>query len=335
MFNMVYICFFGRDVKIILTLDQEKMRIVEGIEKIREPFENGVITIGNFDGVHLGHQALFHEVIEKADRIGGTSIAMTFEPHPIRVLSKNGGPPLITLYEQKAELISRSGLDVLICVPFSKDFASITAKQFVEDILVRRIGMKAMVVGGDYAFGRNREGNLDYLRSRADELGFEMIVADWIQAPQNEEDRISSTRIRDLVMEGDMEKARKMLGRDYQIRGRVTRGRDRGGRLLGIPTANILLQDELAPRMGVYAVIVEIDGQRHKGVANIGYSPTFDDHVYTVEVHILDFKDDIYDRKIRVNFVARIRDEKKFNGLPELIAQIRKDIEWGRQMISL
>ncbi len=311
------------------------MQIIQGIENIERPFENAVITIGNFDGVHLGHQALFHEVIEKADEIGGTSVAMTFEPHPIRVITGNGGPPLITLYEQKAELISRSGLDALICIPFTKDFAAITAKDFVEKILIRTIGMKAMVVGGDYSFGKNREGNLDYLRSRTDDLGFELIVADWIQPPLNGFERVSSTRIREYVTEGRMEDARKMLGRSYQIRGEVEKGRNRGGRLLGIPTANIKLVDELAPKTGVYAVTVETDGETYKGVANIGFSPTFDDHIYTVEVHILDFDKNIYGKKIRVNFIERIRDERRFEGLSELTAQIRRDIEAARQMISL
>ncbi len=311
------------------------MEIVEDIENIDKPYRNAVITIGNFDGVHIGHQALFHEVIEKADEIGGTSIAMTFEPHPLRVLTNNGMPPLITLHEQKTELIAKAGMDVLISVPFSKEFAAITADAFVEDILIGRIGMKAIVVGGDYTFGRNREGNLDFLRRRSKELGFELIVADWIQPPNNGAPRISSTRIRELVEEGNMADARKMLGRDYQIRGEVIRGRDRGGKLLDCPTANILLQDELAPKTGVYSVTVEYDGQKFKGVANIGYSPTFDDHIYTVEVHILDFDRPIYGEQIRVNFVERIRDEKKFSGLPELSEQIRRDIQHARQTISL
>ncbi len=338
MFNVVYIYSFVFDVKPILDGGQGTMELVEDIETIEKPFDKAVITIGNFDGVHLGHQALFHEVIEKADEIGGTSIAMTFEPHPLRVLTNNGMPPLITLYEQKTELISKSGMDVLITIPFTREFAAITASAFVEDILLRRIGMKAMVVGGDYTFGRNREGNLNFLRDRSEKMGFELIVADWIQPPSafaNGAPRISSTRIRELVEAGKMKDARKMLGRDYQIRGEVIQGRDRGGKLLNCPTANIRLQDELAPKTGVYAVTVECEGQKYKGVANIGYSPTFDDHLYTVEVHILDFDRRIYGDTIRVNFVERIRDEKKFSGLPELSEQIRKDIEYARQTLSL
>ena len=310
------------------------MQIIQDIETIKEPFKSAVITIGNFDGVHIGHQALFHAVIERAEAMNGTAIAMTFDPHPIRVIKQNGHPPLITLYEQKAELIEKAGIDVLICIPFTMDFAALSARTFVEEILVKRIGMKAIVVGQDYTFGNRREGNVDLLKQYADELGFEVIVAEWIQATNTNNHRISSTAIRELVTEGEMEKAGKMLGRDYQIRGTVARGRDRGGKLLGIPTANINLQDELCPKAGVYAVIVNYDGQRYPGVANIGYSPTFDDHVFTVEAHILDFKKDIYGEKIMVNFVRRLRGEIKFSGIDELIEQIDRDIARAREILA-
>ena len=310
------------------------MKTITDLNEIRAPFKNAVITIGNFDGVHLGHQALFHEVIEKADAIGGTSVAMTFEPHPMRILKHNNHPPLITLYEQKSELIERTGIDVIVCVPFTKEFASLTAREFIEDLLIRKIGMKAIVVGEDYSFGKNREGNLELLKTFAGEMNFEVIVADWIKMSRKLPDRISSTKVRELVMDGRMQEAHKMLGRHYQIRGIVVTGRDRGGKLLGIPTANINLHDELCPKTGIYAVTVERQGLQLKGVANIGYSPTFDDHEFTVEVHILDFDEDIYGEKIRVNFIQRIRDEKKFAGIDELIEQIHKDIAAARVIFA-
>ena len=310
------------------------MKIFDHLDKIREPFKNAVITIGNFDGVHIGHQALFHEVIEKAETIDGTSIAMTFEPHPIRVLKQNGHPPLITLYEQKAELIERTGIDVLICVPFTEAFASLSADQFIRDLLIKKIGMKAIVVGEDYRFGKNREGNLDTMRSYGPDYGFKVIVADWIKASRGFAGRISSTKIRELVTDGHMTEAAKMLGRYYQIRGRVVTGRDRGGKLLGIPTANINLYDELCPKTGIYAVTVECRGNHHNGVANIGYSPTFEDHEFTVEVHILDFNDNIYGKKIRVNFIKRIRDEIKFSNISALIDQIKKDVAAAREIFT-
>ena len=310
------------------------MKIFDQLDQIKEPLKRAVITIGNFDGVHIGHQALFHEVIEKAAAIDGTSVAMTFEPHPMRVLKQNNHPPLITLYEQKVELIERTGIDVLICVPFTLGFASLSAEQFVKDLLVQKIGMKAIVVGKDYSFGKNREGNIDLLRAYAPDLGFEVLVAGWIRSARAVKDRISSTRIRELISDGLMEHAEKMLGRSYQIRGRVVAGRDRGGKLLGIPTANINLHDELCPKTGIYAVTVEMDDKKYKGVANIGFSPTFDDHEFTVEVHILDFNANIYGRKIRVNFIKRIRDEKKFSSISELVDQIHLDIAAGREILS-
>jgi riboflavin kinase/FMN adenylyltransferase len=165
-------------------------------------------------------------------------------------------------------------------------------------------------------------------------MGYEVIAADWIKAGRNFPGRISSTRIRELVMAGDVEPACKMLGRHYQIRGLVVKGRDRGGKLLGIPTANINLQDELCPKTGIYAVTIEYDNRLYRGVANIGYSPTFNDNEFTVEVHILDFGTDIYGEKIRVNFIQRIRDEKKFESLSELTAQINQDIKTAQKILA-
>ena len=308
------------------------MQLIESLEKIT-PFDKAVITIGNFDGVHIGHQALFHTVIEQADAIGGVSVAMTFEPHPIRVLTQNNHFPLITLFEQKKELIESSGIDALLCIPFTKEFAQITAEQFVSELLVKKIGMRAIVVGNDYTFGKGREGDITFLQDRAGELSYQVIVTDWIQDNGEDPNRISSTRIRELVRTGQMTQARKMLGRWYQIRGKVTPGRNRGGKLLGFPTANINLQDELAPKNGVYAVWVEVDGNRQMGVANIGYSPTFDDHVFTVEVHLLDFDGDLYGKQIRVSFVNRIRGEIKFDSLDALSAKIRDDIRVGKKLL--
>ena len=309
------------------------MKLIENLEDIHAPFPNSVITIGNFDGVHIGHQALFHEVIEKADFINGTSLAMTFEPHPIRVLKENQHPPLITLFNQKVELIAKSGIDVLICVPFTREFAMITAKEFMLDILLGLIGTRIIVVGKDYTFGKNREGNLNLLKSYAESFDFEVDVVDWIPVSSNVSSRISSTRIRKMIIDGAVNEAHKLLGRYYQIRGTVIAGRDRGGKLLGFPTANIKLHDELCPKPGIYAVTVECLGKKLKGVANIGHSPTFDDNELTVEAHILDFNGDLYGHEIRVNFIERIRDEIKFSSISELSQQIGKDVLKARQIL--
>jgi riboflavin kinase/FMN adenylyltransferase len=310
------------------------MQHIRSLNDICRPFERAVITIGNFDGVHIGHQALFYEVIERAHAMDGTSIAITIEPHPLRVLQKTVSPPLITMFEQKVELIERSGIDVLISIPFTLEFAAISAQEFVADLLVRRIGMKAMVVGEDYAFGKNREGNIELLNALAPRLGFEVIVTGMIRTVQGTLERISSTAIRELVQAGEMQQACRMLGRHFQIRGTVVAGRDRGGKLLGFPTANLKLEDELCPKAGIYAVMVEAQGRLLQGVANIGYSPTFDDGQFTVEVHILDFKEIIYGQKIRINFIKRIRDEIKFPSLVALKNQIAEDAETARRLLA-
>ncbi len=310
------------------------MKLIEKLEEIEKPFHNAVITIGNFDGVHIGHQALFHTVMEQADMRNGTAIAMTFEPHPIRVLKNNGHPPLITPYAQKIELIGKSGIDVLICVPFTRKFAAITAKEFVLDVLLERMGVQVIVVGKDYTFGKNREGNLNLLKSYAEVFDFELIVVDWIPVSNNISSRISSTRIRELLMEGKVSQAHNLLGRYYQISGVVSPGRNRGGKLLGFPTANIKLKEELYPKNGIYAVTVDCLGKRYQGVANIGYSPTFDDNELTVEVHILDFNADLYGQSINVKFIERIRDEIKFSGIDALSQQIADDVLKARDILT-
>ncbi|MFC1816175.1 bifunctional riboflavin kinase/FAD synthetase [Thermodesulfobacteriota bacterium] len=310
------------------------MELIEKIETITTPYHNAVVTIGNFDGVHIGHHALFQKVIEKARALNGKAIAITFEPHPIRVLKHNGLPPLITLYEQKVELIEKSGLDVLICIHFTPEFADLSAEAFVKDLLLKRIGMKAIVVGEDYTFGKNREGNLELLQGYARRFDFEVIPISQILISNNLSERISSTIIRDLVMEGKVDAAHKLLGRYYQIRGVVVAGRNRGGKQLGFPTANLNLHDELCPKTGIYAVTVDYEGKNYQGVANIGYSPTFDDQVFTVEVHIIDFSGQLYDKNIRINFVGRMRAEKRFDTLFELSEQIKRDIIKARKIIS-
>ncbi len=309
------------------------MKLIENINQINTPFKNAVVTIGNFDGVHKGHQSLFGQVIEKARQMKGTSIAITFDPHPLKALGISV-PPLITRRDQKIELIEQCGLDILLCIHFDADFSAITAHDFIEEILVNKIGMKAIIIGADYLFGKDRQGNIELLKKEQARLGFETIVSPWINNTGSDLERISSTRIREIVMEGKVDQAIKYLGRHYQIRGKVIKGRERGGSKLGFPTANIKLHDELCPRHGVYAVNVETTRGRFWGVANIGFSPTFDDHIFTIEVHILDFNHDIYGTRIRVNMVKKLRDEKKFSSIQELSEQIKKDIKIAKEILK-
>jgi len=307
------------------------MQLITDLNQITSPFPNAVVTIGNFDGVHVGHQALFRQVMEKARQVNGTSVVVTFEPHPIRVLKCDKHFPLITLYQQKVELIASSGVDVLVCIPFTSGFADIPARRFVKEILFDQIGMRVVIVGPDYSFGKRREGNIELLTEMGRGLGFEVITSDWVEKGPR---RISSTEIRNLVMAGEVEAASTLLGRHYQIRGTVRRGRDRGGKVLGYPTANLSLEDELCPKAGVYAVTVDYGGKRYMGVANVGDSPTFGNGQFNLEVHILDFDETIYDQPIRVNFVKRLRGETRFPSPEALSTQIREDAQQARNILS-
>ena len=300
------------------------MQVVMGLEELRERLCRPVITIGNFDGVHLGHQALFAKAVERAVALEGTSLAVTFEPHPIRVLRPAVNLPLITPLEQKLELMAQHGLDVTLCLRFDQDFARLSADAFVDKLLVSRLGAAEVVVGYDFAFGNKGLGDLDLLRSKGEQLGFKVHVV----GPVIIDGRpVSSTRVRQEVADGNMEAARHLLGRHYQVAGQVVAGHGRGGRLLGFPTANLRVSDELLPGPGVYAVLVELQGGRFlKGANNIGNNPTFDDGALSVETHLLDFDGDLYGQDIRLHFVERLRGEKRFESADELKSQIGKDI---------
>ena len=227
------------------------------------------------------------------------------------MLGPCNGPPLITPHEQKVQLIEEAGIDVFIVIEFSREFAQMSAHDFVQKIMGDKIGARAVVVGPDYRFGYKREGDIPLLKQMGEELDFEVHVVTDLTVNGRE---VSSSTIRELVIAGDLNSARQMLGRDYQVAGEVVPGRDRGGRLLGFPTANLKLIDELTPKPGVYATEVFVDGQRLEGATNIGYSPTFKNGAFSVETHILDFSGDIYGKIIQLRFIERLRDEKTFSG---------------------
>jgi riboflavin kinase/FMN adenylyltransferase len=306
------------------------MKIYRDLQEIQQPFARPFVTIGNFDGVHLGHQMLFSEVVGKAYTQHGQSVAVTFDPHPLKVL-RPGGIRLISTTEQKIGLIAMAGVEHLLILPFTRELAATTARDFVEKILVHTIGVRELVVGYDYAFGRGREGNIDFLKKIGGELGFAVKV---VEAHYENGMLVSSTKIRELVTEGRMQDARRLLGRYYQIHGEVQRGRQRGGRELGFPTANLKLSEEdLCPKRGVYVTQVIHRGQVYGGVSNIGYNPTFGENKLVAETHIFDFNSDIYGHPIKINLLRYLRGEKKFDRIEELIAQIRLDIVTARQVL--
>jgi len=307
------------------------MTIIQDLSQLEKPLRNPVLTIGNFDGVHKGHLALFDMVKERAGSIGGQSALITFEPHPVKILAPGKGPPLITPTRQKLKLIGDAGIDVIFCLPFTQEFAAISARDFVKELLVHRIGVKEIVVGYDYAFGHAREGNIELLREMGDSLGFIVHVAEPVRI---DDTILSSTTVRQLIQEGNLSEAKKLLGRDYQICGVVVKGRNRGGRLLGFPTANLELIDELTPKVGVYAVRVLIGQKNYRGLTNIGYNPTFGKGPFSVESYILDFSEDLLGRTIKVDFLERLRDEKTFERIEDLAEQIARDVRRARDLFK-
>jgi len=305
--------------------------VVKDINELRDRIHASCATIGNFDGVHLGHQKLIARVRDRARILKISSVVITFDPHPLRVLVDKKTPPFITLTEQKLELISKLEVDYVLCIKFTKDLAALKPEEFVQKYLVNGLKLKELIIGYDYAFGKGRRGNFELLNKLGEKFGF---AVEQLSPVMVDGAIVSSTRIRDMVQAGMVWEARKLLGRFYRVQGKVITGQKRGGPLLGFPTANICLKDELFPKTGVYAVWVEVLGQIKPGVANIGYNPTFGNDYLSVEVHILDFKQNIYGQDIRVHFVQRLRSEKKFSGLHALKKQIQADIELGQKILN-
>ncbi len=307
------------------------MKLYTSLADIPQPFINACVTIGNFDGVHLGHQLLFSEVVSRAHRQNGTSVVVTFDPHPLKVL-RPGSIRLISTTQQKIELIEKAGIDVLVVIPFDHIFAATTAEDFVEDALVRTIGVQELVVGYDYAFGRGRQGNIEFLKAKGQEKGFPVTV---VEAHYEGDMLVSSTKIRELVAMGRMRDVRTLLGRYYQIRGEVQRGKQRGRKEIGFPTANLqILEEDLCPKRGVYVTQVIYDGKCYGSVSNIGYNPTFGENRLVAETHIFDFHDDIYGKAIRINLLRHLRGERKFSGPDELAGQIRLDIKVAQKVLD-
>ncbi|MFC1867629.1 bifunctional riboflavin kinase/FAD synthetase [Thermodesulfobacteriota bacterium] len=308
------------------------MNVINDLNQIKKPLKNPVLSIGNFDGVHKGHLILFDKVKEIASSINGQSVVMTFEPHPIKVVKPGNGPSLITPTDQKLKLISDAGIDVIICIPFTMQFASISAEDFVRDILVELIGVSEIVVGYDYTFGNSRRGDIDLLRNMGKESGFKVHVIEPIQLNHT---LVSSTSIRKFIREGNLTEAKRLLGRDYQISGVVGKGAGRGGKIVGFPTANLTPVDELIPKKGVYAVTAEVDDRSYYGLCNIGTNPTFGGNTLSIETHLLDFHEDTLGKKFTIKFIHRLREEILFNSLGELTEQITKDIEQTRELFGL
>ena len=308
------------------------MDVIRGSEKIPESLRGAHVTIGNFDGVHLGHRFIFRKLVEEARAAGRPAVAISFDPHPKMVLHPEKRPfYLITTIPEKIDLLAGLGLDAFILLPFSVEYARTTAEEFVQQILWEKLRIRKITVGHDYSFGRAKEGNEAYLIEMGQKLGFDVEV---IEAHCVGDTVVSSTKIRKSLLAGEVGFAATLLGRPYNLRGPVVSGHQRGGAKLGFPTANIAPEKELVPARGVYAVRVLWQGKRFDGVLNIGFNPTFADQKLSVEVFIFDFNQDIYGETLEVFFIERLREEVRFESVDALIAQIGRDIDRAREILG-
>ncbi len=306
------------------------MKIFHGTENanITKPT---VLTLGVFDGLHLGHQRIMQTVVERAKIVGAVPTAITFDPHPRSVLHPESAPPMLQTLDQRLANFEVLGIEQAIVVAFDHEFASQPAEDFLRNIVHERLQAREVYLGEGFAFGKGRGGNIELLRKMSGELGF---TADEVDEVQLRGTRISSSAIRRLLADGRVNAARSMLGRPYGLEGTVIRG-NRRGHTIGFPTANLKPRNRVIPRFGVYATATLIDGHWRKSITNIGVRPTFEsDSDPSIETYVFDFEGDLYGDVLRVRFLHRIRDERKFNGIDELKAQIMRDTERARNYFS-
>ncbi len=307
------------------------MKVFRGSLEARGALRSPAVAIGNFDGVHLGHQALFARARELARDAGGQVVALTFEPHPARFFNPELAPPLIQTPAQKLEALEACGVDAAVVEPFDREFAALSPEAFVRTILVERLAAREVVVGQGFVFGARRAGSLETIAR----IGAEHdLRAHGVETVRVASIAVSSTKLREFLLLGKVGGASMLLGRDYVVEGKVVPGKARG-RSIGVPTANVAAENEIIPRKGVYAGWARTpDGTIHPAVTNIGTNPTFEKaDVLSLEVHLLDFSGDLYGQRIGVHFTQRLRDEKRFNSVDELLMAIREDVREARQIL--
>jgi riboflavin kinase/FMN adenylyltransferase len=293
-----------------------------------------IVTIGTFDGVHLGHQKILSRLQQLKKKYGLNTVVLTFEPHPRKILfPQQTDLKLITLIDEKLDLLENYGVDVAVVYPFDKDFSNIEPRKYIEDVLLKSLKVKYLVIGYDHKFGKDRSGDMKVLEQYAPELGYEV---EEINSLDIDNIAISSSKIRHALENGDIQLANSYLGHEFFINATVVHGKHLG-RTLGYPTANLKIEsgDKLIPKIGVYFVEVKVDGLLYYGMMNIGYNPTTDnDMLVKPEVHIFDFHGELYGKTIRVNFLKYLRDEKKFNGLEELTQALHNDKQQCMELIE-
>jgi riboflavin kinase/FMN adenylyltransferase len=313
-----------------ITTGFSEMDVITDLRAFPTPLPVPIMTIGNFDGVHRGHQAIFHTLCQRAREVSGTAIVLTFDPHPLKILAPERCPPLITPTAKKLALLQASKLDVVVCLPFTQELANLSPVAFVEDVLVGTMGIREIYVGYDFAFGKGRQGTITLLQ----ELGYRHRFDVHIVEPIAVEGRVvSSSVIRQWVQQGSVDEAALFLGRLYSIAGTVIEGYQKG-RELGFPTANVRSSYELIPGRGVYAVVVDWRARQYEGVANIGFNPTFGRTQLSVEIHLFNFAEQLYSETVEVYFLKKIRDERAFPSVADLVRQIGQDVEAAHTLLA-
>ena len=308
------------------------MRIIKDLSEI-ERDDKTVITLGTFDGLHIGHQQIVETVIQKSHQSGSRNLLITFDPHPRKIVPGRNDVKLLSTLEEKILILDKLGLENLFIIKFTSEFSKQTPEQFVEKYLVNGTGLKEIIIGYDHHFGKGRGGDFELLQSLGQKFNFDVTV---VPEYSIDSETVSSTKIRNALLSGDVVKAGEMLGRLYSFKGIIVRG-DGRGKKLGFPTANISIDDEdkLIPAKGIYAGECIVEGEKHYGLLSLGSRPTFHkDGEIIPEFYIFDFDRDIYDRVMHVNLVEKIRDEEKFNSVEELITRMKKDEERGKEILS-
>jgi len=299
------------------------MKVISRLEDLIPIYPSPIVTVGNFDGVHLGHQNLMRDLTTHAARIGGTPVVVTFHPHPLQVLAPNNAPLQIQKLDQKLATIESLGIPLVVVIPFNMELAQTSARDFAVG-LWERLRFKEIYVGPNFAFGYRRQGSINLLKEIGEEKGF---MAGKIHQVQFRGNRVSSTAIRQGLISGQVGLARRLLARPYALSGIIVHGTGTGTKLQ-IPTANLQTCNELIPRRGVYVTLFSVDGRRYRGVTNIGFRPTVAETAsLSIEAHLLDFDQDVYGKEATLEFLMRLRDERRFSGRAELMKQIQKDKE--------
>ncbi|MCL1094588.1 bifunctional riboflavin kinase/FAD synthetase [Shewanella kaireitica] len=307
------------------------MELIRGIHNILPQHHGCVLTIGNFDGVHRGHAEVINRLVEKAKHLDLPAVVMTFEPQPQEFFRGENAPARLSLLRDKVMLLDELSIERMLCINFNKKFANYTAEDFVEQLLVKALGVKYLVVGDDFCFGKQRQGNFDMLRKAGEKFGFAVVST---QSFVLGDKRVSSTEVRRLLAEGNMEQARRLLGHPYILSGKVAHGQ-KIGRTIGFPTANIALKRKVTPVRGVFAVKLYWDNSDiYEGVANVGFRPTVNGQVCQLEVHLFDFDGDLYGKTVEVELVAKIRDEQPFGSLDALKKQIKNDADRAKALLG-